>query len=83
MVRTSFCLCGVWDNTIRPNATFPQLRNYRMTKIFVGTLLAAAASSVLLPLKIIHSQLIAFSILALLHTDLRMISYYVLVWSEG
>lgn len=46
-------------------------------------LLAAAASSVLLPLKIIHSQLIAHSIMAPLHTDLRMISNYVHVWSEG
>lgn len=73
------CLCGA----LRPDATFPQLRNYGMTKIFPWMLSAAAASSVLLLLKIIHSQLIALSILAPLHADLHTISYYVRVWSEG
>lgn len=34
MPRTSFRLCGIWENTIRPHAAFPQLRNYGMAKIF-------------------------------------------------
>lgn len=89
MVRTSSEMRTFWVVLTTSDVSQPSNNCYYwMTKIFLCMLLAAAASSVLLPLKIIHIQLIALSIVAPLHTGLCIICRlqvitYVYMWCEA